>query len=33
MHAALTPLLGIEPAVLKARRWEKYLEMGREAIA
>jgi acetyl-CoA carboxylase carboxyl transferase subunit alpha len=33
MEAALTPLLGIEPALLRARRWEKYLEMGREAIA
>jgi acetyl-CoA carboxylase carboxyl transferase subunit alpha len=33
MEAALTPLLGIEPAALRARRWEKYLEMGRETIA
>ncbi len=33
IQAALTPLLGIEPAVLRARRWEKYLEMGREPIA
>jgi acetyl-CoA carboxylase carboxyl transferase subunit alpha len=30
MEQALTPLLGQEPAGLKARRREKFLEMGRE---
>jgi acetyl-CoA carboxylase carboxyl transferase subunit alpha len=30
---ALQPLLGLDPAALKARRREKYLEMGREAPA
>jgi acetyl-CoA carboxylase carboxyl transferase subunit alpha len=29
--ASLTPLLGLDAAVLKRRRREKYLEMGREA--
>jgi len=33
VQAALTPLLAIEPTVLRARRWEKFLEMGRETIA
>ena len=31
--AALTPLLALDSAALKARRREKYLEMGREALA
>ncbi len=31
VEAALTPLLGLEPAVLRARRWEKFLAMGRDA--
>ncbi len=30
VEAALTPLLGLEPAVLRARRWEKFLAMGRD---
>jgi acetyl-CoA carboxylase carboxyl transferase subunit alpha len=33
VHVALTPLLEIDPTVLRARRWEKFLEMGRETIA
>jgi len=33
VQAALAPLLDVDAAVLRARRWEKYLEMGREAIA
>jgi acetyl-CoA carboxylase carboxyl transferase subunit alpha len=33
VQAALTPLLEIDPTVLRARRWEKFLEMGRETIA
>jgi acetyl-CoA carboxylase carboxyl transferase subunit alpha len=32
VQAALQPLLGLEPAVLKARRREKFLEMGREVL-
>jgi acetyl-CoA carboxylase carboxyl transferase subunit alpha len=31
--SALMPLVELEPAALKARRREKFLEMGREAIA
>jgi acetyl-CoA carboxylase carboxyl transferase subunit alpha len=30
VEAALTPLLGVEPGVLRARRWEKFLQIGRE---
>jgi len=33
IYAALTPLIGVDPMVLRARRWEKFLEMGRETIA
>jgi acetyl-CoA carboxylase carboxyl transferase subunit alpha len=33
VQAALQPLLALDPAVRMARRREKYLEMGREAIA
>jgi acetyl-CoA carboxylase carboxyl transferase subunit alpha len=33
VQAALLPLLEVDAAVLRARRWEKYLEMGRETIA
>ncbi len=33
VQAALTPLLALDVAALHARRREKYLEMGREAIA
>lgn len=33
MQAALLPLLALDPAVRMARRREKYMEMGREAIA
>jgi acetyl-CoA carboxylase carboxyl transferase subunit alpha len=33
IYAALTPLLGTDPTVLRTRRWEKFLEMGRESIA
>ena len=33
VQAALAPLLELEPAALKARRREKFLEMGRETIA
>jgi len=33
VQAALTPLLAVDPTVLRARRWEKFLEMGRETIA
>ena len=33
VQAALAPLLGVEGTVLRARRWEKILEMGRETIA
>ena len=32
MEAALIPLLDLEPATLKARRQEKFLEMGRDAL-
>jgi acetyl-CoA carboxylase carboxyl transferase subunit alpha len=32
VQAALQPLLALEPAVLKARRREKFLEMGREVL-
>jgi len=32
LAAALTPLLGLDGAVLRARRREKFLEMGREGI-
>ncbi|MBN8898348.1 MAG: acetyl-CoA carboxylase carboxyl transferase subunit alpha, partial [Rhodospirillales bacterium] len=30
VHAALTPLLGLDGATLRARRRDKYLEMGRD---
>ena len=33
VQAALTPLLALDTAALRARRREKYLEMGRETIA
>ncbi len=33
VQAALTPLLAVDATVLRARRWEKFLEMGRETIA
>ena len=33
VEAALTPLLALDPAALKAKRREKFLEMGRETIA
>jgi acetyl-CoA carboxylase carboxyl transferase subunit alpha len=32
VHAALVPLLELEPAALKARRQEKFLEMGRDGL-
>src|SRR5271170_3267803 len=32
MQAALVPLLELEPATLKARRQEKFLEMGRDGL-
>ena len=32
ISAALTPLLGLDPATLRARRAEKFLEMGRETL-
>jgi len=33
VEAALVPLLDLEPAALKARRQEKFLEMGRDGLA
>ena len=30
--AALEPLLALDPVALKARRREKFMEMGREAL-
>jgi acetyl-CoA carboxylase carboxyl transferase subunit alpha len=33
VQAALTPLLALEPAALKARRRHKFIEMGREALS
>jgi acetyl-CoA carboxylase carboxyl transferase subunit alpha len=33
VQAALTPLIAVDATVLRARRWEKFLEMGRETIA
>jgi len=33
VQAALTPLLALEPAALKAQRRHKFLEMGREALS
>ena len=33
VEAALIPLLDLEPATLKARRQEKFLEMGRDGLA
>jgi acetyl-CoA carboxylase carboxyl transferase subunit alpha len=33
IEAALQPLLALDPAALKARRREKFLEMGREPLA
>jgi acetyl-CoA carboxylase carboxyl transferase subunit alpha len=33
VQAALTPLLALEPAALKAQRRHKFIEMGREALS
>jgi acetyl-CoA carboxylase carboxyl transferase subunit alpha len=33
VQAALTPLLSLEPAALKAQRRHKFIEMGREALS
>ena len=33
VFAALEPLLSLDGATLKARRREKFLEMGRSAVA
>jgi acetyl-CoA carboxylase carboxyl transferase subunit alpha len=33
MQTALLPLLVLEPAALKARRHEKFLEMGRDGLS
>jgi acetyl-CoA carboxylase carboxyl transferase subunit alpha len=33
VQAALLPLLALDPASLKARRRDKFLDMGREALA
>jgi acetyl-CoA carboxylase carboxyl transferase subunit alpha len=33
IEAALAPLLGLDPAALKAQRREKFLAMGREGVA
>ena len=33
VQAALTPLLALEPAALKAQRRQKFIEMGREALS
>jgi acetyl-CoA carboxylase carboxyl transferase subunit alpha len=30
VHAALTPLLPVDPTALRLQRWEKFLAMGRE---